>query len=494
MGLQVRLRHALGERVLELPGRTVDNPVVVGRAGDADVQIPSIAVGPQHIVLFIHEGKWVVQDTPGGTGTRVNGQPLSGPRALQAGDVLKLGPDPNAPTIEIEPERRAASRPTTAAVAATALAPRTFASPPPAPPVYAPPPPPPPTYASQPVYHEPAHVEPEVSVASGDGDEMSAASDWTMAAPGPRTYYVPKRRKNSDASIALAVIVTVSIVAGAGIFIYLHQRPASTTPPQQAVAPAPPAPVVPATHPVTQVAAVGIPKRTGPVLTPPPPPKDPTDQLDEPVNMEPDVRAKPKPRPDVPKVPNETSNASPPRRDSETFTPEKKSDSISPEDAKAWAAVENAYFSPNLAKALLMFDSWEEDHPSVHRTEVQQYREEVLDKLWWQRIDDLFEKKKDLAAAIKKTEGDIQAETEAAYKKTVLEPRLADQKARLAKIGEKLTKGMGYKSEDRPPIGRETELRALREKRDKKVYEEWKPAVLKHVRDTHGSMPWANEK
>src|SRR5688500_1848938 len=102
MGLMVRLHHALGERVLELPDRTVDDPLVVGRAADADIQIPSINVAPRQVVLFVHEGHWVVQDAPGSTGTLVNGAALSGARALHGGDVLTLGTETNAPTIRID--------------------------------------------------------------------------------------------------------------------------------------------------------------------------------------------------------------------------------------------------------------------------------------------------------------------------------------------------------------------------------------------------------
>src|SRR4051794_18913214 len=40
MGLQIRVRHALGERVIELPDRTVDEPLVVGRASTAEIQVP----------------------------------------------------------------------------------------------------------------------------------------------------------------------------------------------------------------------------------------------------------------------------------------------------------------------------------------------------------------------------------------------------------------------------------------------------------------------
>src|SRR5687768_10506870 len=86
MGLQVRLRHALGERVLELPERAVDDPVVIGRARDADVQIPSINVGLRHLVLFVHDGNWVAQSGPDSMGTSLNGDSMPSTCVLHGGD------------------------------------------------------------------------------------------------------------------------------------------------------------------------------------------------------------------------------------------------------------------------------------------------------------------------------------------------------------------------------------------------------------------------
>ncbi len=57
MNLQVRLRHPLGDRLIELSPRGVQQPVVVGRAAGAEVQVPSVAVLPKHCLLFVHRGR-----------------------------------------------------------------------------------------------------------------------------------------------------------------------------------------------------------------------------------------------------------------------------------------------------------------------------------------------------------------------------------------------------------------------------------------------------
>src|SRR3954470_140558 len=103
MRLQVRIRHSLGESLVELPARGVDHPVVIGRSASADLQIPSVHVGTEHLALFIHEGRWVVQVGPDSTGAYVDGKPLTEPKMLHGGEVLRLGPDGKAAKIVIDP-------------------------------------------------------------------------------------------------------------------------------------------------------------------------------------------------------------------------------------------------------------------------------------------------------------------------------------------------------------------------------------------------------
>src|SRR5688572_33313864 len=105
MSLQVRLRHPLGDRLIELTPRPAQQPVVVGRMAGSEVQVPSVAVAPKHSVLFVHQGRWVVQDSSGanGAGTFVNGRRSAAATFLRVGDLVALGADPKAATIEIDP-------------------------------------------------------------------------------------------------------------------------------------------------------------------------------------------------------------------------------------------------------------------------------------------------------------------------------------------------------------------------------------------------------
>ena len=76
MGLQLRVRHALGARILEIDPRGPDRPIVVGRTVEADVQVPMGTVAPSHCVLYMEGEQWVIQDDGSSMGTDPTGQAL----------------------------------------------------------------------------------------------------------------------------------------------------------------------------------------------------------------------------------------------------------------------------------------------------------------------------------------------------------------------------------------------------------------------------------
>ena len=64
----------LGDRILELPERSVESPLIIGRGADADVQIPSIHVALQHLALFVHEGRWIARLRRGAAARALTGR------------------------------------------------------------------------------------------------------------------------------------------------------------------------------------------------------------------------------------------------------------------------------------------------------------------------------------------------------------------------------------------------------------------------------------
>src|SRR4051812_10120324 len=103
MRLQLRVKHTLGTRMMEIEPRSSTRPIVVGRSPEADVQVPVGTISPRHCLLYLEGEQWVIQDAGSPTGTYVNGGKLDGAAYLRLGDVVTLGTAPGAPSIEIDP-------------------------------------------------------------------------------------------------------------------------------------------------------------------------------------------------------------------------------------------------------------------------------------------------------------------------------------------------------------------------------------------------------
>jgi hypothetical protein len=267
MPLQIRVRHALGERLMELPDRTVEGPVVVGRSASSDVQIPSVNVVPRHCALFRHEGRWVVQDLGGTTGTFVNGQPVTGPTPLHVGDVITVGAEATPPTIEVDPAAAAEGRtgwagelPATAAMPPPAL-PRTPSSRQRMP-----------AHPARPMQHAAGAAVPAYGATSaaygappagfsqaapGTGGWPSAAdgdtidmSTWQSSSPPTVGYSAPSYRRRKQGTPVVGILVGLLICAAivGGAYWLIRHRP----PPQVIIIQ--PQPVLPATKPATKPA------------------------------------------------------------------------------------------------------------------------------------------------------------------------------------------------------------------------------------------------
>jgi len=73
-------------------GRTLDNDLVLAEAG----------VSRKHARLFRTAGGWSVEDTGSANGTKLNGQPLSGPSPLKSGDRVTVGPVELSVTVQAD--------------------------------------------------------------------------------------------------------------------------------------------------------------------------------------------------------------------------------------------------------------------------------------------------------------------------------------------------------------------------------------------------------
>src|SRR6266850_1044783 len=364
MGLQLRVRHALGARMVEIEPRSSQRPIVVGRTAEADVQVPFGTVAPSHCVIYMEGERWVIQDNGSSTGTYVNGSPISGPVYLKFGDVVSLGEAAGAPTIEIDPMGTA--RRQNAAAGGPVGRP------------------------SQPTEQEPqAFYENRVSAARGaeapgqsdlpvatdEEPEGEALVDVAGAMGGYRRRR-PVRKQGSYVGITIGAAIAIIFLGW-----YIVDRMTKEDEPQQAAQPTPQD--VRSGHGGKNI--FEFPE--GDKAKPKPP--------DGGVVLPP-VAVPPADEPPKPAVATDND-------------PERQTDE--------WKAVIDANSaSEKPGKALWTIVDYRRLHPGKFEAELKQYEDAAFDRLWWERIKELFELRDALQMEIEKKNSEIAQETEAAYK------------------------------------------------------------------------------
>ena len=515
MSLQVRLRHPLGERYMELPARGVDEPVVVGRSSGCDVQVPSVTVAQRHCVLFVHEGRWAVQDGGSGAGTYLNGARIEGASFLNVGDVLSLGPDGNAATIEVDPAGLSEGRKGPVVDVAAAAHGASQSSYPPAAPH-------PPAYAAGPAYVQSGHYaggtpypvpssyaavpQPQVWSHPAPHAQDPAAQDPTAgladAVSAQQSRYYNRRRHSSSSNGAwvAGILITLAVAGGTGYWIYRNRQedarvsalpatlPASRSQfptPAGATGPAdagrPPSTVFvnpttrksPATAPATQ--QVGV-IATAPSDVSPDDTGDPIDPDAVATNVTP---AGP--------TTNETG------QDPASTAGAPPNDAAMASDDPAWKQVQAARFSTDEARAILQFEDFSRTNPDRFPDQIRQYTETALDRIWLERLEQLYENRQELGRKVEETEKDLAEETDDAHKKRVLIPLRDQLKKKLLAADEELASNMKYTANRPPNLLDQGELAKLRQQRDPATYNAWKTRVLAHIRRTHGELPWSDE-
>jgi hypothetical protein len=469
MGLHVRLRHALGERVFDLPGRDVSKPWMIGRGSEADLKVPSVSVAPQHAALFVHEGQWIIQGH-GGIVT-LNGEPLEMAASLQVGDVIGLGIEPHAPTLEINPVGAAANRAGSAPIPAPASVPRhatRIGTIRPAQPVPLDDPPP-----------------PQAAEEAGDGDTIEW--DAQTLAPAATEFYIPKGRQTPAGLIVAAVVFGMAILAAVAIVahqkarqpavVVLQSSPAVLAPtplekPQankmfdldadQASADPDHAAAQPGSTSTSGAASIDLPMANAPA-----------------VPLEPKATASPA---------APTSISAAPRRAAASAD----EDPPDPDDPE-WREIEHAHFNVrHQGVAVVKYDEYRRAHPGKYTAWLDQYTEDAANWLYWQRVAQLCKRQDDLTAQINQKKIDLRNQPSGPFHDELVKDK-ADLDARLAATTKLLTDEMGYTNNAPPDLEKPSELRQLSAQRDPAKYAAFKKRVLKYARDHHGSIWWEGE-
>jgi hypothetical protein len=163
-------------------------------------------------------------------------------------------------------------------------------------------------------------------------------------------------------------------------------------------------------------------------------------------------------------------------------------------DDAAWKQVQTASFSRDEAGAILKFDDYARTNPDRHATELQSYTDKALDRIWFERIEQLCKQRDEWKKKIAEADKDLSEETNDAYKKRVLVPLKEQYAKKLQSVDEELTQNMKFTSPTTPNLLDDAELERLRKDRDPAQYTSWKTKILTHIRRTHGELPWAADK
>jgi len=431
MGLQLRVRHALGARVVEVEARGPQRPIVIGRSPQADVQVPMGTVAPSHCVLYIQNDQWVIQDDGSSTGTYVNGTEAAGPVYVNSGDVVRLGESEGAPTIEVDPLGTA--RGAGAAAGRPAL---------------------PQEQEPQDYYEEPAANSP---MAEPPQEKTAEGADWVgmgVAAGGRVRRPRPVKKKTDYVPIAVGAVIGVVLLTW-----FIASKLLKEDEPTQVVEDKP-----------RDVRGGG---------------NGGKNIFDFPEGEKGKPKTAPQPsNNDVAVVP---PVAAPPV--DESSQPVAAVDNDPERQTDEWKAVVEANSAtgrPGLA--LWTIIDYRRLHPGKFEGELKQYEEAAFDRLWWERIRDLCELRDSLAIDIEKKNAEIAQETEAAYKEKLHKEKQVLEFRRRAAMDE-LTQEMGYAVKEPPNLFDAGQIANLRKQRIAATYEGWKRRIANSLLKTRG-LPW----
>jgi hypothetical protein len=466
MGLQLRLSHALGERLIDLEARGADRPIVVGRASEAGVQVPSGNVSKNHCLLFVQQGQWTLKDAGSTAGTFLNGKAIRDAVRLKSGDVITLGTGSHPATIAVDPHRVGMAEESEVATGIHAPPPPAHHPPPaaiptvlrPSPPGTsrsAPMPPPPRAMPTVPVGPPQGYVP--HGAAAAPADERTGWEDTKQDA----RYYVPKRKKSSSGAIFTVAIVSLGIAVG-GYFLIrnLYERQQEGTKPKVVVVTR--TPQTPATAKSSSVFDFG--QQGSPSTAPAgvPPAADAQPRV---------VKA---PAPEMPATPE-------PPPDKRREDPE-------------WLAVEQARFEEPV-RAIVKLNDYRERFPDTpFKKDLDQYTDDAVDRLWWKRLVDLFAERDAALKEIADRNAQIKQSAEGDFRKG-LEAEVAQWTQKRDRADEAIRTQMKFAGQAPPNLYDSQELAGMRSTRDATIYNAWKEQVLSSIRKSRGEkLPWKQSR
>ena len=445
MTLQVRLVHALGDRLIDLPERSFESPLVVGRAPTAEIQVPDALISRRHCVLYLHEGQWYIQDGKGDARTFVNGQPALEPTAVHSGDVVTLGTDPTPPTLEIDPfglwqatEPEAVFHEPTAGDAPWADAPVVRNYPSPATTARLMP-------GTSPGFDQPPQID--ASETPEPSDESTGVSEegWLTAAAvqtSTERFYIPRQNTWSTGMISGTIFTAIAIVAGAAYLYHVRQKSEEDH------------------HFAEQKKVV----EQNVVIVK-------SNNIFEQVEKERKQKALAvlSAEANKPKVISvDTTAAQDPGRQTEE-----------------WRHVEQSHSSFKPVEAIVVFNDYLKLFPgSPYAGDVRKYTEDALDAIWWNHITELADARDAAKKEIIGKNRDLAQSVDPEFKKSLQDDKVALEE----KLGraEQALKELNYLSKEKPNLFDPALMTDLRRARNPVLYNPWKESAEKKIKASRG--------
>lgn len=449
--MRVRLTHALGSQEFDLADRTLDDPVVIGRSTDADLQIPSIAISKQHAVMFVHNGEWVVQDAGSREGTFVNGQKITGPMKLAVGHTLTLGADASVAQVQIESLEAAPPQEPVEAFAGVAAM---------------------------------EFGEGMLAPASAASSASTATAGGAAAQPG-----VPVIKRKAKKSVAPIVVMSVACVVIVGAVVACIVGYVRWQNKQADAAAKIAAAEAAATVQKKAVAASESSRKTmflDPAANIPKQPKAPATAA---APVKPPVDTTPKPT----TVASNDPKVDPSNPDLKHQDPTEPDKTKTPADQQ-WERILEVHDSDQPAAAIYAYLEYKRQTPdSPNLKKVDQFLDEAFDTLWWQRINELVDMQLKLDEQIKdakKEKADLPADKATPDRKAQFDQQVKNFESTKASNRLLLEGEMGYKKTTLVNIDDPAALAALRKDRPKDNYDHWCERVKSRVKTTRGASAW----
>ncbi|HTL28128.1 MAG TPA: FHA domain-containing protein [Tepidisphaeraceae bacterium] len=159
-----------------------------------------------------------------------------------------------------------------------------------------------------------------------------------------------------------------------------------------------------------------------------------------------------------------------------------------------WKAVDEAHRMATPAIAILAYDDYLSRHPNTQwKKQLDNYTDDALDRIWWQRLKELIEQQADVRKQIKPLVDHLKDLNKSApdpKRKQELTDQIAELKKKLTDLETEQFVKMKYTRAEAPDVYNTEQLATLRGERDQAAYEKWKQEVLTAIRRNRGSLPW----